>query len=575
MEPLDETSSLLAEQDNRLERTVSAIERSYTEHNLSLPKLPIITSLWLGSFLSSIDSTIVANIMNGVAEEFQESNKKQWIATSYLLTNTAFQPLYGKLSDIAGRQFAILTAHFFFGLGCLLTCFAQNVTQFAIARAICGIGGGGINAMSSITTSDICTTRERGLYQGYANIVFGTGQILGGPIGGIFLDSIGWRPLFAVQVPLIMICSYMITANVNIKLVHVPPRNERFTWKNLSRIDIFGSTSLVVTISGILFLTSTNMNKLFLAIVTITSFCLFIWVETSYAKERIIPFELLKGPFGLSSIATVFTSFIVFGDIFRSPIYIQLVQNISVTKSGLYLLFPSMATAVGSIVAGHILRNTKLNMAHCASIINFCGMILQFGGLIVEYITIGHVAPSLSSKEIVSTMINKSTFEMKSESYIWRVIFISAGVCVTFGYSLLLVATLVSIVFTVEKSQQGTMTGIFYLWRSIGNVLGASLTLVVYENTLSKLLWNYMFGKDSDNTGYKFTKDQYKKIISDSAVLRASGFPKQTLKELLDVYRSAFLFSFYPNIALAVCGIAILWCLVRIYNRVTKTAETV
>ena len=572
MEPLDETSLLLPE-DNQLEHTVSALEHSYHEHNLSLPKIPILLSLWLGSFLSSIDGTIVANIMNGVAEEFQESDKKQWIATSYLLTNTAFQPLYGKLSDIAGRKFAVLTAHFFFGLGCLLTCFAKDVTQFSIARAICGIGGGGINAMSSITVSDICTTRERGIFQGYANIVFGSGQILGGPIGGIFLDSIGWRPLFAIQVPLIMVCSLLTYINVNIKLIHVPPYKERFTWKNLSRIDIFGSISLVITISGILFLTSTNLNKSVLLFITVASFIIFIWVETSYAKERIIPFELLKGAFGLSSIATVISSFVIFGDIFRSPIYLQLIQNISVTKTGLFLLFPSMATAVGSILTGHILRTTKLNIAHCASLINFWGMVMQFGGLIVEYLLIAHVNPSMATKDVVKSLISPSTVEFESAAYTWKVIFICASTCVAFGYSLLLVATLVSIVFTIDRSQQGTMTGIFYLWRSIGNVLGASLTLVVYENSLSKLLWNYMF--NSDSTAYKFTKDQYEKMIKDSAVLRSSGFPSKVLKGLLNIYRNAFLISYVPNLVLAFAGIAILWCLVRLYDRVSKTTDEI
>lgn len=573
MEPLDETTSLLTAQ-NELESTVSALDRSYHEHNLSLPKLPIIISLWLGSFLSSIDGTIVANIMNGVAEEFQESNKKQWIATSYLLTNTAFQPLYGKLSDVTGRKFAVLTAHFFFGLGCLLTCFSQNVTQFSIARAICGIGGGGINAMSSITVSDICTTRERGMYQGYANIVFGTGQILGGPIGGIFLDSIGWRPLFAIQVPLIMVCSLLTSINVNIKLTHVPPFKERFTRENLSRIDIFGSISLVITISGILFLTSTDLSKSLLIFITMASFIIFLWVETSYAKERIIPFELLKGEFGLSSIATILSSFIVFGDIFRSPIYLQLIQNISVTKSGLYLLFPSMAMAIGSIVAGKILRNTKLNIAHCASLISLCGMILQFTGLIIEYFLIGHLDPSLTTKEVIKTMFSSEGIEFQSQSSTWKIIFISGGVFVTFGYSLLLVATLVSVVFTIDRSQQGTMTGIFYLWRSIGNVLGASLTLVVYENSLSNFLWNYMFN-NKKRSSYDFTEDVYNKLISDSDVLRSSNFPKKILKELLNVYRNAFLVSFLPNIGLAILGILILWALVRIYDKNSKKENNV
>lgn len=95
-------------------------------NTIALPKFPILFSLWLGSFLSSLDSTIVANIMNRVAEEFSESSKKQWIATSFLLTNTAFQPLYGKLSDITGRKSALLTAQFFFWPWVLINMFCQK-----------------------------------------------------------------------------------------------------------------------------------------------------------------------------------------------------------------------------------------------------------------------------------------------------------------------------------------------------------------------------------------------------------------------------------------------------------------
>ncbi|CCD26394.1 Vba1p NDAI_0H02200 [Naumovozyma dairenensis CBS 421] len=566
MDPLDETSSLLParstiEEVPEGEYEIS-LEKKYHEHNLSLPKVPILSSLWLGSFFSSLDSTIVANIMNRVAEEFAESDKKQWIATSFLLTNTAFQPLYGKLSDITGRKFAVLTAHFFFGLGCLLTCFAQNVTQFSIARAICGMGAGGINAMSSITTSDICTTRERGIFQGYANIVFGMGQVLGAPLGGLFLDHIGWRTLFGIQVPMIMFCSYLTITNVNIKLLHVPPRKERFTWKNLSRIDIFGSLSLVATISGILFLTSTQLDKLLLSLFTFISFGLFMWIELYYAKERILPFDLLNGSFGLCSVVTVISSYVVFGDIFRSPIYLQLIQDISVTKTGLFLIIPSIAMAGGSLVTGWILRNTTKNLSHCAYGIILSGVIIQLAGLVIAYLLIGHLNPSLNQ---LGNVFNIAMENFTSGSRTWKVIFVFSLLLGSYGYSSILVATLVSIVFTIEKSQQGTMTGIFYLWRSIGNVLGASLTLVLYRNTLAKRLWIYMFETENKPDSYIFTKDQYYNLIRDSGCLRRVNFPIETLKSLLNIYRGSFLISYIPNIALSVLGIMVACVLLRKY----------
>ncbi|AJP40785.1 AQG_2a_G0041730.mRNA.1.CDS.1 [Saccharomyces cerevisiae] len=553
MQTLDETSNLLPPPE---EAEAPPLEQKFHEYNLALPKFPILFSLWLGSFLSSLDSTIVANIMNRVAEEFSESSKKQWIATSFLLTNTAFQPLYGKLSDITGRKSALLTAQFFFGLGCLLTCFARNVTEFSIARAICGIGAGGLNAISSIAVSDICTARERGVYQGYANIVFGFGQLLGAPLGGVFIETIGWRALFGIQVPVIMLCSVLAIKNINIKLFHVPPMKERYTLKNLSRIDIFGSLSLVATISGVLFLCSSQLNKLYLALFTIGSFIVFILVERYYATEKILPFELLTRSFCLSSAVTVISSFVVFGEIFRSPIYLQLLQNISVTKTGLFLIFPSISVAVGSLVTGWVLRNTKINLAHCAYQIIFGGMIMQLLGLGLGYLLLSHLNPDYT----IYDMLESITF--RSNSIWWKLIYVFASVLVSFGYACLLVATLVSIVFTVEKSQQGTMTGVFYLWRSIGNVLGASLTLVSYENSLSSMLWNYMFKTKRDDE-YHFTKKQYYSLINDSSYLRGPNFPTDIFVRILDVYKKAFLISYIPNIALAAVGIVLSLYLVK------------
>lgn len=559
MEPLDETTTLLQVEDE----STNDIEEEYHQHNLALPKLPILVSLWLGSFVSSLDGTVVANIMNKVAEDFSESDKKQWIATSFLLTNTAFQPLYGKLSDIAGRKFALLTAYLFFGVGCLLTCFAQNVTQFSIARAICGIGGGGISACSSITVSDICTAKERGIYQGYANIVYGLGQMLGAPLGGIIIDTIGWRAIFGVQVPIIVLCAVLAIRNINIKLSHIPPVSERFTRKNLSRIDIFGSLSLATTICGLLFLCSTDINKIFLSIFTISSFVLFMWVELYYASERILPLELLKGSFGLCSIATVVSSFVIFGDIFRSPIYLQLVHDLSVTKTGLFMIFPSISVAAGSLITGWILRHTKTDLARCAYTIVLFGVCLQLLGLVTNYYLIGCVEPALTTEQ--SGPISPFTITFASGSLSWKLIYIFASVLVGFGYACLLVSTLVSIVFSIEKSQQATMTGIFYLWRSIGNVLGASLTLVIYENGLAKMLWSYMLGSKKDNS-YNFTKKEYYKLISDSSYLR-SHFPTEVMRSLLQLYRKSFLISYLPNIGLCIIGVMASWILIKSYKK--------
>lgn len=559
-----DSSTPLIPPESRDEET---LEAEYHRYNLSLPKLPILTSLWLGSFIGSIDGTIVANIMNRVSEEFQESDKKQWIATSFLLTNTAFQPLYGKLSDITGRKFALLTAHFFFALGCLLTCFAQSVEQFALARAICGVGGGGINACSSIVVSDICTAKERGTYQGYANIVFGTGQMLGGPIGGFLIETIGWRAIFAVQVPIIMFCSFLAHRNITVKLSHIPPISKRFTWENLSRIDIIGSSSLVAVICGILFICSTNWNKPLLITFTIISFLFFIVVETRLAKECILPLKLLKGTSGLCSLVTVLSSFLTFGEIFKAPIYYQVVQNLSVTKTGLYVLFPALSIAVGSVVTGISLKHTKVDLAHYCYLVVLRSISIQLVGLLFAYIVVNGTQPTIGATSAVFVF---RWVQFDNESIWWKILLITAGSLITYGYAGILVSTLVSIVCSLDKSQQATMTGIFYLWRSIGSVLGTSLTLVVYENSLTKLLWSAMFdSKDGDS--YHYTRKEYFRLLGDSSFLR-SHFPAESIEYLLRAYKSSFLISYLPGITLAVLGLITSWALIAVNNSSRKKA---
>ena len=552
---LSPSSGPATEVDPLIPRYDSERAEEFRKYNHSLPKRHILFTLWMGSFLSSIDGTIVANIMNKIAEEFHESNEKQWIATSFLLTNTVFQPLYGRLSDITGRKFSLLTAHLFFGSGCLFTSLSRNLTQFALARAVCGMGSGGISSLSSIVVSDIVTSKERGLYQGYANIVYATGSILGGPIGGLFVEYIGWRFLFAIQVPLIVTCSFLASRFIKIKLTHIPPKQERFTRRNLAKIDLPGSFTLACVICGVLLMCSkTNISKLFLILFTFLGFLAFTYIELYVAKAQIMPFTLLKETRTiLASIITLVGSFVVFGEIFRTPIYLQVAQDLSVTASGMFMILPSASTAVGSVFAGWLLRRTTLNLSYCSSLINWLGIFLQLVGTSLSCCIIYYWKPYLGDFETP-----------EGHRTLFTLLLMSASILTSFGYANILVATLVNIVSVYGSTRQATMTGIFYLWRSIGNVLGSSLTLIVFDNSLARFLREFLLGnKNVDN---EFTEDDYGTLLSDSGYLRSGKFHMTILKELLHVYRNSFLVSYIPSTSLLMITIILAMYLVKLYR---------
>ena len=105
---------------------------------------------------------------------------------------TAFQLLYGRLSDIFGRKPTLLFAFAVFGLGCLFCGLARTMTELIAARIFAGVGGGGFNTLSTIMLSEAVPLRDRGTWQGYRNLIFALG--LGtGVLGGAITDSLGWR----------------------------------------------------------------------------------------------------------------------------------------------------------------------------------------------------------------------------------------------------------------------------------------------------------------------------------------------------------------------------------------------
>ena len=100
------------------------------------------------SQVGAFDSTVMASSHTSVTSAFDSSNSASWLSTSFLLTSTSFQPIYGRVSDVLGRRLPFVVALVLFSLGTVWCALAQSIWSFIIARAICGVGCGGIWTVS-------------------------------------------------------------------------------------------------------------------------------------------------------------------------------------------------------------------------------------------------------------------------------------------------------------------------------------------------------------------------------------------------------------------------------------------
>lgn len=357
---------------------------SRPHHNLAnLPAVRfrlLCLSVWTCTFLSALDGTIIATILTPIGSSFNASNQTSWLGTSYLLSVCVFTPIYGRLADLAGRRVAHLTALTFFTLGTVGCALAPTMGALIAARAVAGVGGGGINTVGVIIMTDLVDLRRRGMYQGYANIFFGAGAALGGPVGGWISDTIGWRGAFWVQPPFLILAGLGVWVNAKRTRPedHTPAKGqEEDDWKTILRnIDWLGLVLLVFGVGSLLLAMSYKTSSTTssgaeykwsnpwiygLLILSAMSTALFIIVEKFVSPQPVLPLSLLapqrRTPLGVA-LSNFFMTLSQFSLLYNVPLYFSTVHLETSSVSGAHLLPNSVMICFGSLGVGWIMRRT-------------------------------------------------------------------------------------------------------------------------------------------------------------------------------------------------------------------------
>jgi len=317
--------------------------------------LLVFSGLMLGMFLAALDQTIVATALPTIVNDLHGLNHTSWVVTAYLLTSTVSTPLYGKLSDQLGRkgifQFAIVV----FLVGSVLSGLSQNMGELIAFRGIQGLGAGGLMAMAFTIIADVVSPRERGRYQGYFGATFALASIAGPLLGGVFTEQLSWRWIFYINVPIGIVA--LVVTSVVLKL---PFRRQAHN------IDYFGAVLLIFGISATLLVTVWGGTQyawsspviLSLSVVAAILIAVFI-VWEHHASEPILPPSLFHiGVFRVTASVSSLLAMVMFGAIIYLPLYLQLVDGVSPTISGLLLVPLMLGLLATSILSGQVVSRT-------------------------------------------------------------------------------------------------------------------------------------------------------------------------------------------------------------------------
>ena len=412
----------------------TADERAPLEHH---EILSIVLGVVLAMFIAALDQTIISTALPTIGQELGDFEHMSWVASIYLLAATAVTPLYGKLSDIYGRRIVLLSGIATFVVGSLACAVAPTMFLLIAARALQGMGGGGLISLAQTIIADVVAPRERGRYQVYIAGVFMLSSLLGPLLGGLLTQYWHWSLIFWINLPLGFL-AFAMSRRALRKL----PRNDR-----RHRLDVWGAALMTgATISLMLGLTYGSQNGRWVSsdVVGLFIASLVLWtgfgVRLRLAEEPLIPLDVLGNQVVRTGmLAACFGMGTYIGLNIYMPVYFETILHLSAEQSGRALIPLMVGTVIGATTSGRVMLHLRRYT------------LLPKSGLVMAMLAIATLAVwgALMPFWMFETML----------------------ALVSLGLGTLLPVTTVAIQNAVAPHQLGTTTGAMNFFRQLGGAL--------------------------------------------------------------------------------------------------------
>ncbi|SNX84310.1 related to mfs1 - putative multidrug transporter [Melanopsichium pennsylvanicum] len=423
----------------------------------------LIAAFMITVTLTALDMTMISTALPSIVEDLPTSTiAGGWVTSSYLLSVTAFQPLFGGLSCVIGRRWSVVLAVILFVGGSVMCGFAHSILFLVIGRGVQGLGGGGIQAIGEITVSDITTLRERGFFVGIFGLVFAIASFIAPVLGGYFSDH-DWRWIFWINIPIGVLSLLMLIPTMNLPVPSMPFKAK------LAKMDLVGNSVLLGSVVSILIAVTeggvthpwSSMQIWIPLVAGMVGFILFLLIEfvpNPLSTQPVLPLKLFSNRTACSAFLMTFVHGIAtYGAIYALPIYFQSIRHEKPLKSAVST-FPSTApTAPFAIVAGVAMAITGKYRN-----LTFAGWAFTAGGF------------------AWMTRFQTSTAE-------WELIVaqIIAGV----GIGILFAITLPPIQASLPIEELESATATYAFCRSFGAIWGIAITTSVLTVSVSDQLW--------------------------------------------------------------------------------------
>ncbi|MFQ6330246.1 DHA2 family efflux MFS transporter permease subunit [Nocardia sp. CWNU-33] len=410
----------------------------------------VFGTIVLGMLMAALDQTIVSTALPTIVADLGGAGHLAWVVTSYLLAEAVATALAGKLGDLFGRKLVFQLSALIFIVGSMVAGLANGMLLLIIARAVQGLGAGGLMVTAMALIADIIPLRERGKYQGALGAVFGVTTVIGPTLGGLFTDHASWRWCFYVNVPVAIVMIALAARTIPRVRAAIKPI-----------IDYAGIGLVALGVSSLILglewggteypWGSGQIIGLFVAAVLLLA--AFVAVELR-ATEPMLPMGLFRSRvFTVCSILSFIVGFAMLGSITYLPAYLQYVNGVSATASGVRTLPLVAGLLFTSILSGQIVGKTGR----------------------YRYFPIVGTAVMAVGLYLMSTMGRTTSIWLES---LYMLI-------LGLGIGLAMQVLTIVVQNTVPYTQLGTATSGVTFFRTLGSAFGTAIFGTLYTNQIT------------------------------------------------------------------------------------------
>jgi len=425
---------------NRLDNAVGAMRAS---------KWIVAVTVMLPTLIEIIDISVANVSLDHIRGSLSAGiDESAWVLTSYLVSNAIIIPMTGWLARTFGRKRYLIFSVSLFTVSSLLCGSSASLGMLVFFRVLQGIGGGALQPLSQAILLETFPPKEHGIAMAIFGIGIMFGPIAGPLMGGYITDTLSWRWIFYVNIPIGLFAVLMV------RMFIVDPPYMKRTEK--LRVDTWGIALLTVGIGALQIVLDKGQREdwfhsdfiLVMSAIAVLSLLLFAIVELYVAETPIVDLRAFRNiPFTAGNVVMFVAFFNLLGSIVLLPLYAQILLGYTATLAGLVLSPGGVATLFTMPVVGKIIvkRNPKY--------------LLALGVLICAFSTRQMAGFSLGAD---------------FESLMWPRIYLGIGM------GLLFIPLTTLTLSSVPRPQMGNATSIYNLLRNLGGSFGVAFSTTMF-----------------------------------------------------------------------------------------------